>query len=432
MSHRLLALSLCVALGCSSSDPSDPNHPLGTVDLSDVASVQVEGQSDKWGYAVAAGADLDGDGVEEWVASEVTEGFAPNAVRAYERGDEQLQIEPGPGGSFNFGWHLAAGFDTDGDGRPELLGNDYWGSEELGPWLKRSTEPGDDIRFNPPDPLMKVVSGLGFAPRSDGLADVLVFSQRWNNGLHLRIDRFDVSSVAPGTVMPGDVDTLVFERDFDVGLYASDPLVVDVDDDGSNELLFGRWDRYLDAGFDGEVWVCRGERNIDPDTDCDVYTGEALGMRVGRSLAAARLSDGTLVLLTSANGPEGDDGGFVVFTLDGNVRARVHGTRQVRFGNNLTVVADAQGADWVYVGDLDYYEQHDTNQLYRFSLDSLSGELTDLDAHTTWTTGHAAVLGAGIAPYRATPEERELLVVSEPYYEAGAVYVFDPWLEHGP
>jgi len=428
----MLPLGLCVALGCGPSDPSDPNHPLGTIDLLDVASVQVEGQSATWGYAVAAGADLDGDGVEEWVASEVPWGFEHGAVRVHERGAEQLPIEPGPRGSLRLGWQLEAGFDTDGDGRPELLGNDYWLSEELGPWLKRSTEPSDDIRFNPPYPLMQLVSGLAFAPRPDGLADVLVFSQRWNNGAHLRIDRFDVSGVAPGTVMPGDDDTLVFERDFDVGLSSSEPFVADVDDDGTNELLFGRWDRNLDAGFDGEVWVCHGERGIDPDEDCDVFTGEALGMRVGRSLAAGRLADGTLVLLTSANGAEGDDGGFVVFTLDGNVRARVHGTRQVRFGNSLTVVADAQGADWVYVGDLDYYEQHDTNQLYRFSLDALSGELTDLDAHTTWTTGHAAVLGAGIAPYRATPEERELLVVSEPYYEAGTVYVFDPWLDQQP
>lgn len=423
----LLTLWMCAACRPGSDAGPSPAGSSGS-DVVDTAVSEALGGASwvtvaegvTFGSELVVGSDLDHDGVREWAAQSLGSLASPSYVHVFE-GEEPLAVFPGGGDEpdYLFGMELDAGRDANGDGFPDLAVSGFRPSDERGPLVATSTElTSASAAWWPDREYFPAFEQVALA--SDGALWVL--SGRWNDGSHLRVDRVAAPFDGAQEV------TEVFELDT-TGLLPTDLSVRDLDGDGAEELVFGRADSFHQGVWMGEVWVCPSLHLLDPILQCTIFMGETIGVPIGTFVSAASLSDGTPVLLSSSTGDHGDNGAFVVFELDGTVRGVVRGTRQVRFGTALAVVPDEQGVPWVYVGDLDFHQQRADNQLYRFRLDDLQGELTDQDAHTTWSTGRAAVLGAQIVPYQATEDDPVKLLVSEPYRGQGYVYLMDPWAE---
>jgi hypothetical protein len=393
------------------------------VDLDPEGPFAFHGPADHtyFGEGLAVGCDLDRDGVLEWAASapDHTREASVSPVLLFEDDELLATFEPERRKADWFGgWShlsLAVG-DTDGDGYGELLVPESFNLYGTYIRVVRGLDPAEDI-------LLMIRPEEQWTPhyvtvqRVDGVDQPVLLSSiaahRW------RFDRFDLRGVEPGTTLFGGEHTqIAWEEPIDL-FEPGEPVIADLDGDGSHELVYGTYRSSYQAGT---TWVCPAELGIDIPGSCDVL---APGLSTGRFHEVGDLDgDGDLDIVAVASSTAGDDGEVWCLTAEGEVIAHIRGTRGNMFGSHPTYVVDDDGEAWLILAEFNFYSATPT-QAYRFRVADLRGELTEADATTVWQTPSTGI-GRQSAVYRATPDAPLQLLLTEPTNGSGVVYKV-PW-----
>jgi hypothetical protein len=378
-----------------------------------------------WGKQVGAGIDLDHDGVQEWAATAPSTDFNVQYTNVLEDGEMVATREASS--ILQYGFSLAAGGDTNGDGHGDVAISHWDGFSGVWMELARSMDASEDVKVFLPDDVTFRVGPSTFL-QVDGREHLLMTSYasttRW------RVDLFDLEGIEPGTDVVGGDHTLVFADDPLDSAVVGSVVPVDVDGDGTDEWVGGRSKAYVDG--EGYSWVCPARTGLQIPDDCDELGGGALGGRAGGRHAVGDLDgDGQPEIVATYLSSDWEDvahGEVHVVGLDGEVLAHIQGTRERQLGGSPLVFTGDDGTPWLVVAELNSYSSG--TLVYGFRGDQLIGEgdeptqLLDTDAARVWTTGGVS-LGFSMTTYRATPDAPLQLVMGEPKRGSGVVYVVD-------
>jgi hypothetical protein len=353
------------------------------------------------GIALVSGSDLDHDGVHEWATTSQDWYGRDNVVRVLQ--DVQIvdqrmfEGQEGERADSSWGGVLAAG-DVDGDGRGDLALSERWSGDPGGAIVRlvRSLDPRDDVWVLAPDAAR--LAGMTLPPEESGGG----LGVAWSYGMELRVDWLPATAFAADTVEVDD-DTLWLQGSFDDGYYLNGLDFVRVE--GRDQLLLSAATIHA---TDGATWLCEREAAI-----LDACTAlEVDGQAGGGHAVWDEDGDGAPELIAVVGGETRGDGMVWVVDASGTVVAKVAGSRDKALGLATTFVRDGEGEGWLLMGERDT-GLRELAYLYAFRVESLEGELVDVQADHLW---HSEMHRPGfqITNHRATPTGAYEVLASQP------------------
>jgi len=435
-------LALLLALACRPGDPpgggvnpttgsghsasTDTGTPveLPTVWVEDFPTIPRIPGAFGWGGTLAAGMDLDHDGIQEFAVAGPLLGDDTTPVGVFE-GTEQVAVRTsGNPSDPEFGYYLAAGGDTDGDGFGELLIAHGMVTEPSETLLLRSVHPADDIHLEAAPDRPWYAGAVTFVEGPGGHR-VVTTSDR--NATGLRYDLFDLSKLEPGAtrLQAGD-DTLLHTFGYEAGGAAFRIDAVDVDGDGQEEWLAGRTHHDV-----AESYACPATVGMNMAEDCTFFAGNRPQSVGAFHVAGDVVGDSAEELLLGGFYNPDNNGELAMLDGEGQVLARWEGTDEEPVGGLATPFTDKQGQRWLLRPM--FRAGGPEVAVYAFRGSVVSSEMTRADASYVIRTQQGQAFG-GLAVYQPAADAPLQLVISDwAQGDSGTVWLVDlPAEFHGP